>query len=979
VSLWSRLERRITDLAGELLLDEFRDQVAQARQLLAAGDPYAAIDVLEAMLLDKPDHGQALILLGAARLAVRKPAAALTAFEDALKVRPGDPDALIGHGQTLVALGHWQAALTSLTRAVAEAAGDRGRLAEAYQAMGMAWRRIGDTDKAIRELRKAVAEAPADADARAALGEALLVDLGHPTDEIRRHLDKAIEAEPGPPVAYLALGRVALADAAPATAAGHFARARALLGEDDTPLGKELRIEALLGEGDAALAERDAPRAHLRYLEALQLDPRRAYVHARIAETQRAIGDHAAAIASYDRALALGGGKEILRAAITTANRVGDPARQVRWGNDLLALDPDDTDALVARGLGTLAQGDPAGARVLLDIAAGRGSPDALVGLAKIALATCDGEAGASVSMPGEAGPPSGLVCEPDRAVDLARAVLRATPEHAGGREVLALAHRAAVALPADGGDIARLAHALERVVSRERSLAHLVGDTARAAAELDQPLLVTVMGEFSSGKSSFVNAFIGADVAPTGITPTTATINVVRYGRERGGRIIARGGDPAIPPLELGWDALFAHLRALTPEAARDIERVEILLPLPQLEKVNIVDTPGLNSIQPEHEETARAFIARADAVVWVFTAGQGGKASEKKALASIRAEGKRVLGVLNKRDQLSAAEVDEVVAFIGQTLGELVEAVVPFSARDALAWKTTGAEPDGNARGLEAALEERFFTQARQLKRDACARRLRAVIAVARERIEARAARASEAATTARAASDALADATIELIDKVVATERRTLAEAGTALYRRAAREVLELVQPRRLPFSQHSATVADRDYLISLLDSGFEAFLAEGRRRVGELLAARWKDAAPATAALAAVIGADVESDLARVATDRTQLALAQIFDRARAYLRGYLDGGSIDAFFRNDVPRLQLEEDAVYHALIRGAPDLDRELAVPLARAGSDAIAAVAARLDHWAGVADVLAYDLDVSLLRNLDELSAFLA
>ena len=48
-------------------------------------------------------------------------------------------------------------------------------------------------------------------------------------------------------------------------------------------------------------------------------------------------------------------------------------------------------------------------------------------------------------------------------------------------------------------------------------------------------------MGEFSSGKSSFVNAFIGADVAPTGITPTTATINVVRYGRERGGRIVSR------------------------------------------------------------------------------------------------------------------------------------------------------------------------------------------------------------------------------------------------------------------------------------------------------------------------------------------------------------------------------------------------------------------------------------------------------
>jgi tetratricopeptide (TPR) repeat protein len=953
VSLWSRLERRISDFAGELLLDEYRDQVAQARGLIAKGDPYAAIDVLEAMLIDKPSHGQALILLGVARLAVRKPIQALEAFERALHERPGDPDALIGHGQTLLALGHWQAAVTSLTRAVGEAAGDRGRLAEAYQSLGVAWRRIGDTDKAVRELRKAVAEAPGDAEARAGLGDALLADLGHPTEEIRRHLDKAIEGEPGPPIAYLALGRIALSDGAPAMAAAHFGRARALLGEDDTPLGKEMRIEAVVGEGDAALAERAAERAHLAYMEALGIDPRRAMVHSRIAEAHRAIGNHHAALASYERALSLGAGREALKAAIGVANLVGDADRQIRWANDLLAVEPDDTDALVARGLGTLAGGSVDAAKALLEIAAGRGNLDAQVGLARIALGAGDAE----------------------RAIMLARIVLRAWPEHAGAREVLANANRAAVALPADGNDIARVAQGLERVVGRDRELGRLVGDTARAAAELDQPLLVTVMGEFSSGKSSFVNAFIGADVAPTGITPTTATINVVRYGRERGGRVIARDGGA----VELGWDALFAHLRALTPEAARDIDRVEILLPLPQLEKVNIVDTPGLNSIQPEHEETARAFIAKADAVVWVFTAGQGGKASERAALASIRAEGRRVLGVLNKRDQLSDAEVDEVAAFIGQTLGELVEVVVPFSARDALAWKEKGDGPDGNWSALATALEERFFAQARQLKRDACVRRLRAILTTALGSVEARKRRATDAAALARQASEGLDAATLDLIDRVVATERRTLAEAGTALYRRAAREVLDLVQPRRLPFAQHTATVADRDYLISLLDAGFEAFLAAGRKRVGDVLAARWQETAAATAALAQVIGAEVESDLARVATDRTHLALAQIFDRARAYLRGYLDGGSIDAFFRNDVPRLELAEDAVYHALIRGAPDLDREIAVPLARAGGEAIAAVGARLEHWAGVADVLALDLDVSLVRNLEQLSAYLA
>ena len=103
------------------------------------------------------------------------------------------------------------------------------------------------------------------------------------------------------------------------------------------------------------------------------------------------------------------------------------------------------------------------------------------------------------------------------------------------------------------------------------------------------------------------------------------------------------------------------------------------------------------------------------------------------------------------------------------------------------------------------------------------------------------------------------------------------------------------------------------------------------------------------------------------------------LSQVFDRARAYLRGYLAGGYVEAFFRVDLPKLELTEDAVYHALIRGAPDLDSELATPLARAGETAIGAVSARLQHWAGVADVTAYDLEISLIQLLDQMSAALA
>ncbi|MBA3392703.1 MAG: dynamin family protein [Deltaproteobacteria bacterium] len=958
MSLWTRVQRRLGDLAGELVLDEYRDQLNQAQLLLVAGDIAGAIDVLEALLVAKPDHGQALILLGEARLVSRDPERARDALERALKLRPGDPTALVGHGLALVALGRYEVAISSLGRAVAEAGGDRAILADAYRGLGIAWRRRGDLDKAIRELRKAVTEDGDDLEARASLGEAIVADSGS-LDEALRHLERAAAAVQPPVLALYGLGRLSLLEDAPALASERLAKARAIADTDGTPLGAQRRVDIVIAQGDAALAQRDPIRAHGYYLEALQAESKRPDIHAKLAGAHRGIGNLEAALASYDRALALGAGLDVLRCAVDTAIEAGDATRALQWGNDLLGADPADVRALVARGTAMI-EGQPEAARALFEVAAARDDVDAHVALARLVLAS-----------------------DPAKAATSALAALRVDPHHGRARQILTDARAAAVGTPS--GEIAELARFVERIVEGRRELGHLVGDVARAAANLDQPLLVTVMGEFSSGKSSFVNAFIGADVAPTGITPTTATINVVRYGRERGGRIITADGTT----LELGWDALMTHLRALTAEAARAIDRVEILVPLPQLEKINIVDTPGLNSIQPEHEATARAFIGKADAVVWVFTAAQGGKASEKLALAAIREEGKRVLGVLNKADQLSASETDEVVTFITGELGELVEAIVPFSARRALDWKKQdrpgdptqpaakpeagpGERPDGNWSALAGALEERFFQQARQLKRDACARTLRHVLGEAQRVIEARRVEAQGASDAARAGRDQLIASARSFAADSVLAERKALSELTATLYRRAAREVLDLVRPRRLPFSSHTATDADRDYLIALLQSGFDTGIDAGRRRVADDLLARSKVAEAAARTLARALGVDVVGDLQRAADDRIGLALSRVFDRARAYLRGYLEGGYVEVFFRDRVPRLELAEDAVYHALVRSAPDLDRELGEPLSRAASDALNALARRLEHWGAVADVQAFDLEVGISRALE-------
>ncbi|MBZ0231526.1 MAG: hypothetical protein K8M05_04190, partial [Deltaproteobacteria bacterium] len=175
-----------------------------------------------------------------------------------------------------------------------------------------------------------------------------------------------------------------------------------------------------------------------------------------------------------------------------------------------------------------------------------------------------------------------------------------------------------------------------------------------------------------------------------------------------------------------------------------------------------------------------------------------------------------------------------------------------------------------------------------------------------------------------------------------------------AVDALYRRAAREVIELVRPRQLPFGTHSATPADRDYLLAMLDDGYEAMLLAAESQV-----------VTETRRVAGI-------DAMRLDTATLLRPLAH----ARAYVSGYLAGGAVDAFFRNDLPRLALEPESAYHALFRAAPDLESLVSTPLAVATTSALADVGASLARRARAVEVSLLDLDVGLGRALDLLAA---
>ncbi len=119
--------------------------------------------------------------------------------------------------------------------------------------------------------------------------------------------------------------------------------------------------------------------------------------------------------------------------------------------------------------------------------------------------------------------------------------------------------------------------------------------DLEKVAAELAahalEPFLFVVVGEVKTGKSSLINALLGANVTDVAPDPCTDRIRIIGFGD-------APGETPEGPLL------------------------TRVALGNPLLDGLAIVDTPGVDSIIDRHQEITEEFIPRADLVLFVFSA---------------------------------------------------------------------------------------------------------------------------------------------------------------------------------------------------------------------------------------------------------------------------------------------------------------------------------------------------------------------
>lgn len=156
--------------------------------------------------------------------------------------------------------------------------------------------------------------------------------------------------------------------------------------------------------------------------------------------------------------------------------------------------------------------------------------------------------------------------------------------------------------------------------------------------ASLKEPFVFVVVGEVNVGKSTFLNALFGQDFSRTGVIPTTDKILFFKHGEEH--QIV-----PVTPTLD------------------------EVHTPVDFLRDFHIVDTPGTNSVENEHQLITERFVPIADLVIFVFSAMNPWGASAWQFLEKVHREWMRhVIFVLQQSDLRSPEEIQVITDYMGQ-----------------------------------------------------------------------------------------------------------------------------------------------------------------------------------------------------------------------------------------------------------------------------------------------------------------------
>lgn len=210
-----------------------------------------------------------------------------------------------------------------------------------------------------------------------------------------------------------------------------------------------------------------------------------------------------------------------------------------------------------------------------------------------------------------------------------------------------------------------------------------IVSQATSLKDHLEELFLLVIVGEVKAGKSSFINTLLNADVCKVGAIPTTDKIHILKHG-------------------DVEREKIFEEFL------------VEKQLPFEALRNINIVDTPGTNSIVKRHGEITESFIPRCDLVLFTTSVDRPFSETEREFLQLIVSQwSKKILFILTKKDIKEPHELDEIQKFVMEQMKKFFD-IEPLlfivSAKEARKAKQNGDNALYESSGFKA-LEDYLF----------------------------------------------------------------------------------------------------------------------------------------------------------------------------------------------------------------------------------------------------------------------------
>ncbi|MGA8439058.1 MAG: dynamin family protein [Candidatus Sulfotelmatobacter sp.] len=282
-----------------------------------------------------------------------------------------------------------------------------------------------------------------------------------------------------------------------------------------------------------------------------------------------------------------------------------------------------------------------------VDIAAEELKPEYMGGYGEVPQA-------AAVELNGIAGELQGLVKQLDQYLTL------------GSRENL---HERLHRLEQTGDEVPLLKR-LESIIS-EHGLVEFRPTLSMILDRLeDNSFEIAIFGRVSSGKSSLLNAILGTDVLPVGVTPITAVPTRLWYGDSPAVHVWFANRTPE--QFDISQLPQFVA-EQMNRGNEKHVTRIVVQIPSPRLrEGIVFVDTPGLGSLATRGAAETLAYLPRCDLGVVLIDAGSTLTPDDLQTIQILYDAAIPANVLLSKADLLTLEDRSRVIGYVKDHIKE-------------------------------------------------------------------------------------------------------------------------------------------------------------------------------------------------------------------------------------------------------------------------------------------------------------------